>query len=108
MRPLTGDMLDYAAQESSGFAVWERDTDHIEKGFVFAGMPARNGVTAALLVKSGFNGVDDVFSGADNYFQVNAPQGDPGLLIDGLGTRYEVARTDMTPHPVEFDMYYSV
>jgi len=29
------------------------DTDHIEKAFVFAGMPARNGVTAALLVQIG-------------------------------------------------------
>ena len=40
--------LDYASQESSGFAVWERDVDHIEKAFVFGGMPARNGVTAAV------------------------------------------------------------
>jgi 2-methylcitrate dehydratase PrpD len=88
-------LLDYASQQSSGFAVWERDTDHIEKAFVFGGMPARNGVTAALLVKSGFNGVDDVFSGADNYFQVNAPRGVPDKLVDGLGERYEVARTDI-------------
>ncbi len=88
-------LLDYASQESSGFAVWERDTDHIEKGFVFAGMPARNGVTAALLVRSGFNGVDDVFSGADNYFQVNAPNGTAAMLIEGLGERYEVTRTDI-------------
>jgi 2-methylcitrate dehydratase PrpD len=88
-------LLDYASQESSGFAVWERDTDHIEKGFVFAGMPARNGVTAALLVRSGFNGVDDVFSGADNYFQVNAPKGTAAMLIEGLGERYEVTRTDI-------------
>jgi len=88
-------LLDYASQESSGYAVWERDTDHIEKGFVFAGMPARNGVTAALLVRSGFNGVDDVFSGADNYFQVNAPKGTTAMLVDGLGERYEVTRTDI-------------
>ena len=88
-------LLDYASQESSGYAIWERDTDHIEKGFVFAGMPARNGVTAALLVRSGFNGVDDVFSGADNYFQVNAPKGDAAMLVEGLGERYEVTRTDI-------------
>jgi 2-methylcitrate dehydratase PrpD len=88
-------LLDYASQESSGYAIWERDTDHIEKGFVFAGMPARNGVTAALLVRSGFNGVDDVFSGADNYFQVNAPKGSAAMLIEGLGERYEVTRTDI-------------
>src|SRR6202022_189777 len=51
-------LLDYASQEASGIAAWQRDTDHIEKGFVFAGAPARNGVTAALLVQSGWTGVD--------------------------------------------------
>lgn len=88
-------LLDYASQQSSGFAVWGRDTDRIEKGFVFGGGPARNGVTAAMLVRSGFTGVDDVFSGADNYFQVNAPKGVPEKLTDGLGTRFEVTRTDI-------------
>ncbi|OFW14735.1 MAG: MmgE/PrpD family protein [Acidobacteria bacterium RIFCSPLOWO2_12_FULL_67_14] len=88
-------LLDYASQQASGYAVWGRDTDHIEKGFVFGGMPARNGVTAALLVRAGWNGVDDVFSGADNFFQVNAPKADPKLLVEQLGERYEVTRTDI-------------
>jgi len=88
-------LLDYASQQTGGYAIWERDTDHIEKGFVFAGMPARNGVTAALLVRSGWNGVDDVFSGDDNFFQVNAPKGDPAVLVDKLGERYEVGNTDI-------------
>jgi 2-methylcitrate dehydratase PrpD len=88
-------LLDYASQQTGGYAIWERDTDHIEKGFVFAGMPARNGVTAALLVRAGWNGVDDVFSGDDNFFQVNAPKGDPTILIDKLGERYEVVNTDI-------------
>jgi 2-methylcitrate dehydratase PrpD len=87
-------LLDYAAQQASGFAAWERDTDHIEKGFVFAGMPARNGVTAALVVRSGWNGVDDVFSGEDNFFEAMAT-GDPEMLVDRLGERYEVTRTDI-------------
>ena len=87
-------LLDYAAQQASGFAAWERDTDHIEKGFVFAGMPARNGVTAALVVRSGWNGVDDVFSGEDNFFESMAT-GDPAVLVDRLGERYEVTRTDI-------------
>ena len=34
-------LLDYTAQQSSGIAAWDRDTDHIEKGFVFGGMPAK-------------------------------------------------------------------
>ena len=88
-------LLDYAAQQASGFAAWERDTDHIEKGFVFAGMPARNGVTATLIVRSGWNGVDDVFSGEDNFFEAMAPHGDPAALAERLGERHEVTRTDI-------------
>jgi 2-methylcitrate dehydratase PrpD len=88
-------LLDYASQQASGYAIWGRDTDHIEKGFVFGGMPARNGVTSALVVRSGWNGVDDVFSGVDNFFQVNAPKGDPTVLADKLGERYEIVNTDI-------------
>ena len=46
-------LLSYAAQDASGLASWGRDIDHIEKAFDFAGMGARNGVTAALLVQAG-------------------------------------------------------
>jgi 2-methylcitrate dehydratase PrpD len=87
--------LDYAAQQSSGIRAWRRDTDHIEKAFVFAGMPARNGVTSALLVKSGWNGVEDIFSGADNFFAAYAPKAQPERLVDKLGERYEIAQTDI-------------
>ncbi len=86
-------LLDYTAQEASGIASWQRDTDHIEKSFVFGGMPARNGITAALLVEAGGTGVDDVFSGADNYLLAMAPKADPRQLIEKLGERYEVSRT---------------
>jgi 2-methylcitrate dehydratase PrpD len=47
-------LMDYAAQQSAGIASWQRDRDHIEKAFVFAGMSARNGVNAALLVQAGW------------------------------------------------------
>ncbi len=87
--------LDYTAQESSGITAWRRDTDHIEKAFVFAGMPARNGVTAALLVKSGWNGVDDIFSGPDNFFAAYAPKAQPDRVIEKLGERYEITQTDI-------------
>jgi 2-methylcitrate dehydratase PrpD len=88
-------LLDYASQEASGIASWQRDTDHMEKGFVFAGMPARNGVTAAMLVKAGWTGIDDVFSGADNFLQAYAPEADPSGLVEKLGERYEVTRTNI-------------
>jgi len=85
--------MDYAAQQASGIAVWQRDTEHIEKAFVFAGIPARNGVTAALMVQAGATGVDDVLSGKDNYLEAYMPGASPAPLIDQLGERYEIART---------------
>ena len=88
-------VIDYSAQQSSGLANWAQDKDHIVKAFNFAGMGARNGVTAALVVHSGWTGVDDILSGADNFFLAYAPQADPAGLVDKLGERYEVARTDI-------------
>jgi len=88
-------LLDYTAQQSSGIAAWDRDTDHIEKGFVFGGMPARSGVTSALLVQSGWTGVDDILSGDDNFLLANSPHGDAAGLVDKLGERYEVAGTNI-------------
>lgn len=87
--------LDYAAQQSSGIAAWQRDPDHIVKAFVFGGMPARNGVAAALMVSAGFTAVEDPFSGADNYFLAYGPTCDPAGLIDGLGTHYAIAHSNI-------------
>jgi 2-methylcitrate dehydratase PrpD len=88
-------LLDYASQQASGIVAWQRDTDHIEKSLVFAGMPARNGVTGALLVQLGGTGVDDVFSGADNFLMAFATKGNAAGLIDKLGQRYEVTQTNI-------------
>ncbi len=88
-------VLDYAAQQASGLAAWSRDTQHIEKSLVFGGFPARNGVTAALLIQLGATGVDDIFSGADNFLIAFAPNADPAGLVDKLGERYEVTRTSI-------------
>lgn len=88
-------LLDYAAQQSSGIAFWMRDSEHMEKAFVFGGMTARDGVTAALLVQSGWTGVDDAFSGADNFLAASSPKANPAGLVDKLGERYEVVRTNI-------------
>jgi 2-methylcitrate dehydratase PrpD len=88
-------LLSYTAQQASGTAAWQRDTDHIEKAFDFAGMPARNGVTSALLVQAGGTGVEDIFSGADNFFDAFLPKNDPSMVIDKLGERYEITRTNI-------------
>jgi 2-methylcitrate dehydratase PrpD len=90
-----GWLIDYTAQQCSGIAAWDRDSEHIEKGFVFGGMPARSGVTAALLVHAGWTGVDDVLSGTDNFLEANEPHGQAEALIDKLGERYEIMVTSI-------------
>lgn len=88
-------LLDYAAQQAAGVAAWQRDTEHIEKSLVFAGMPARNGVSAALLIQLGGSGVEDILSGSDNFLLAFSPKADAAGLIDKLGERYEVTRTNI-------------
>jgi 2-methylcitrate dehydratase PrpD len=64
-------LLDYASQQAgSGFGAWQRDTEHTEKAFLFGSAAARNGVTTTLVIKSGWTGVNDVFSGHENFFRV--------------------------------------
>jgi 2-methylcitrate dehydratase PrpD len=93
-------MLGYTAHQSSGLGSWNQDTEHIQKAFHFGGMTARNGVTSALLVQSGWTGVNDVFSGKDNFFQAYNPKADPTRLLDKLGVRFEVTRTNIKKWPV--------
>jgi 2-methylcitrate dehydratase PrpD len=89
-------LLDYGAQQAgAGIGSWRRDTEHIEKGFVFGAMPARNGVMAALLVHSGWSGVNDVLSGQENFVLSYAPKTDPAGLIKQLGERYDVTLTTL-------------
>lgn len=94
-------LLDYTAQQTSGIGAWARDAEHMEKAFLFGGKPAAAGVTTAMLIRSGWTGVDDVFSGSDNFFDAYAPRengalkADPSQLVDKLGERYEITRTNI-------------
>jgi 2-methylcitrate dehydratase PrpD len=89
-------LLDYAAQQAgAGIGAWRRDTDHIEKASVFGGMGARNGVNAALVVHSGWTGVNDVFSGPNNFVDSYNPKADPAGMIEQLGERYGVVQTTL-------------
>lgn len=88
-------VLDFSAQQCAGLRALYRDTEHIEKAFVFAGGPARDGVTAALAVQSGWTGIDDIMSGPDNFLMAYSPQANPEGLVDKLGERWEVTRTNI-------------
>ncbi len=93
-------LLGYTAHQSSGLGAWNRDTDHIQKAFHFGGMTARSGVTSALIVKAGWTGVEDIFSGKDNFFEAYNRHADPNGLTEQLGERYEVTRTNIKKWPV--------
>ena len=92
-------VLSYTAHQASGQHYWMRDKEHVEKAFVFAGMPARNGVTAAILIQSGFTGVWDPFSGERNFFEPFAPHAKPELLAEGLGRHFEIMHTNIKKFP---------
>jgi 2-methylcitrate dehydratase PrpD len=86
----------FAAQQASGVPYWERDREHVEKAFDFGGMGARNGITAATMIASGFTGVDDFLSGTKNLFTAIGGEGPlPGELTAELGKRFEIMNTSI-------------
>src|SRR5215470_9589617 len=88
-------LLSYTTQQASGVSCWMRDEEHIEKAFDFGGMPARNGVATAAMVAHGFTGVEDAFSGERSFFVAYGRAPEPGILVRGLGERYEIVHTDI-------------
>ena len=61
-------MLSYTGQQTAGMYTMFRDPEHIEKAYAMGGMPAHNGLQAALMVKCGWTGVEDIFSGERDFF----------------------------------------
>jgi 2-methylcitrate dehydratase PrpD len=47
------------------------------------------------MVHAGWTGVDDVLTGPYNFLAAYAPRADAGQLVDALGERYEVTRTNV-------------
>ncbi len=86
-------LLSYTAQQASGLSCWARDTEHIEKAFDFGGMPARNGVTAAIMAGMRFTGVEDVLSGDRGFFHAYGEHAQPERLVAGLGHEFEIMNT---------------
>jgi 2-methylcitrate dehydratase PrpD len=88
-------VLSYAAQQAAGLATLFRDSDHVEKAFVFAGMPARNGVAAATMVEAGMTGVGDVFDGEPSFCSAFGVDPVAALAFDDLGTVFEITQTNI-------------
>ena len=95
-------VLSFAAQQVSGIWSWVRDLEHVEKAFDFAGMGARNGVTAAIMVQTGFSGVRDVLEGEHNVLEALSPSPQPDEMVKDLGARFFVTDTAIKPYPVGY------
>jgi len=83
-------VLSYAGQQASGVPYWHRDSEHVEKAFDFGGMGARNGVAGALMVAAGCTGIEDPFTGRNNFYTAFGEKPAPEELTRGLGTRFEI------------------
>jgi 2-methylcitrate dehydratase PrpD len=100
-------LISYAAQQASGSRAWVGDDDHIEKAFDYAGMPARNGVTAALLIQSGFTGNRDVLEGDQGIIKTYPPC-NPEKLLAELGQRFTITSCLVKKYPVGSPMMETV
>lgn len=85
--------ISYAAQQVSGLWSWVNDEDHVEKAFDFAGMGARNGVTAVAMAEAGLTGTSDVLDGAHNLLIALSTKPEPEAMVDRLGSRFFVKET---------------
>jgi 2-methylcitrate dehydratase PrpD len=97
------DLLTFSAQQASGSWQWLLDVEHVEKSFVFAGMGARNGLHAALMVEAGFRGVRDSFDNPSGWLRAGAfAKGDANVryLTEKLGERSELPETAFKRYPV--------
>jgi 2-methylcitrate dehydratase PrpD len=98
-------MLSYCAQQTSGSLQWLLDVGHVEKSFVFAGMPARNGVHAALLAEAGFTGVPDSLDAKGGWltsrmFTADGSDFAAQYLVEDLGKRFELPLVAYKRFPV--------
>ncbi|MGZ8269128.1 MAG: MmgE/PrpD family protein [Burkholderiales bacterium] len=88
-------LFSYVAQQASGLSCWARDVEHVQKAFHFGGMPARNGVTAAVMAQMGFTGVEDTLEGERGFFQAFREFIEPAKLVADLGRVYEIENTSI-------------
>lgn len=84
-------MLSYAAQQPGGLAARLHDGERVGSAYTLGGMPAHNGLQAALLVENGFTGPDDVFADERNFCAVFSAAPRRDALVAGLGREYDIA-----------------
>ena len=94
--------ISYASQQVAGLWSWVKDTEHVEKAFDFAGMGARDGVTAVDMVQAGLSGVGDVLDGTHNLLIALSPKPQPEEMVKDLGKRFFVTESAIKTYSVGY------
>ena len=91
--------LGLAACQASGLMAWESDPTENARPFQM-GLAARNGVTAALLAKSGFGAPGAVFDHGHTVYNAFSRNPAPARLLQDLGRRYDgIMELAVKPYP---------
>jgi 2-methylcitrate dehydratase PrpD len=91
--------LAFAGTQAAGLHTWREEQEHVDKALARAGLPARNGVSAAFWAQAGFTATPTIFEGAHNFIQSFSEKARPDEIIRELGTRYEILDTSIKIYP---------
>ncbi|MBM2806278.1 MAG: hypothetical protein HW419_4171 [Deltaproteobacteria bacterium] len=91
--------LAFAGTQASGLTTWRDDPEHSDKALCHSGIPARNGVSAALWAQGGLTATEDIFEGPENIIYAFAEEAHPEELTRELGSRYEILDTGIKIFP---------
>jgi 2-methylcitrate dehydratase PrpD len=90
--------LALAAGQAAGLLCYHDDPSHMAKSFQ-TGVAARNGVTAALFARAGYQAAPDVLTGRHTMLHpFGGDAADPSQLLDQLGTDYQIQQTSLKLH----------
>ena len=83
--------LSLGATMACGITPFARESGHMLKSFVRGGVGARNGVSAALMAKAGYDAPGDIFDGSQGFFHSRTGSEDLGPeFLAGLATDYTI------------------
>jgi 2-methylcitrate dehydratase PrpD len=63
-----------------------------------AGWAAHSGMIAAKLAQKGFQGPTSIIEGRDGFLHAYSNGADPGKVLEGIGSGFEILRTSVKPH----------
>ncbi len=63
-----------------------------------AGWAAHSGMIAAKLAQKGFQGPLSIIEGRDGFLHAYSNGADPGKVLEGIGSGFEILRTSVKPH----------